>query len=205
MKRFVCYFVPVFFLCIVSLPKSEGAEIEANTSQFVVWLGKQTNSGPIGHFRSIVDSSGSSESDWRWENIKDSLDIQLRIIAGYNVRRVSRADRSKVYQELPQTKNGYTTLINGEVGSVKDQAELQIRHNSLYVVGIVKQTKGVGRIRSLNARITRGPLTNAVVHLRDNTWNESMTDPFVAVYKIPEHIEVTEGDLEFRVIRVVEK
>jgi hypothetical protein len=84
---------------------------------------------------------------------------------------------------------------------------LQIRPDSYYVVGIVNKTNDFSRYYALNVRFTQGTLKNAVVQLRDYTGGRSPSekDPYVAIYKIPEHIEVEEGELDFHVIRILAK
>jgi len=168
---------------------------------YEVWLGRQKNVNQLfGKSRFIVDRSGSNGEDPKWDFVKNEITIELRIVAGSKVK-------------LPDTKNGYTTLINGEVASVSKKKNLQIMPYSMYVVGVFRQKESLeqpgryigGRYYSLNARISKGPLKGAVVHFLDGRVTMSLKDPKVAVYKIPAHIKTAEGILDYQIIRVSRK
>ncbi len=177
---------------------------EENKIPYSIWLGQQVNTGSLvdlqGRFqfhRRVVAKSSEGEYA-KWEKIKGDLSIDLRIVLGEKL-------------ELPETDNGYTTLVNGEVGQISWREDLEIRPKNLYLVGEVKQLSH-GRERyayryyTLNVRVLNNPpLEGAIVHLRNERIPASLEDPYVAIYKIPPEIKAGEGPLEYKVVYVGRK
>lgn len=188
---------------------------------YYVWLGPQKNTGRVIDANGQAQSEAVVESDQYsvgkvWGHVKDHMDIELRVAIGSTVK-------------LPNTENGYTTIINGEVASVfplpsdllkeplpklKYGSEvggfpplttLPIDPNASYVLAVVRQQGNLKRYHTINVRINHGRLSGALVHLRDGTTPESLQDPYVAIYKIPKHVEVAEGILEYEMARIVGK
>ncbi len=218
-----------FALPTVQATENVGELKQISQCPHAMWLGRQTNAGPFIdaggklHFKDVVESKGNLV-DRVWGEEKDSMSIDLRIVAGSKVR-------------LPDTLNGYVTLINGEIGCVYKQTAMQnknapnwylggfdltaeesklafsipeptilpINDDSMYIVGIVKQKEVSKAYYSLNVRVTSGPFTGAIVHLIDDGHPASRKDPFVAIYKIPDYFEVNEGNLNYRLVRIIGK
>ncbi|WP_145250498.1 hypothetical protein [Aeoliella mucimassa] len=196
-------------------------EPDPQQNSFALWLGRQTNvSRPFLSWgpsdpRDFVASDYDLIDD-RWKENGGQIDLQ--VIRGSKVK-------------LPETPNGYTTLVNGEVSTLffmtkvplpryeegelplerrippqPTGVKLPIRKDSLYIVGITRL--GESTLQggySLNVRIKEGPLAGAIVYLRDYEHPESVGDPFVAIYKIPDDLEVPEGPLSFKVVHISSK
>jgi hypothetical protein len=61
------------------------------------------------------------------------------------------------------------------------------------------------RFHTLNARITDGNLKGAIVHFRDGRIQESITDPCMAIYRIPDDLKVEAGKIPFEVVALFAK
>jgi hypothetical protein len=61
------------------------------------------------------------------------------------------------------------------------------------------------RFYTLNARITDGSLKGAIVHLRDGRIQKSITDPCMAIYRIPDDVKVEAGKIPFEIVALFAK
>lgn len=152
---------------------------------FKSWLGPQTNK--TARFPSVV---GQVIDVARHDKLP-RYDLSLKIIKGTGLR-------------MPASKNAIVTFDGTEFQQTKDFAGDK---DARYVVAQMQLKKGQPgwRFYTLNVRITAGALKGAVVHLRDGKIQDSMTDPCIAVYRIPGDLKVDEGNVPFEVVALFAK
>ena len=118
-------------------------------------------------------------------------EISLNIVKGADLR-------------LPASENAIVTFDGTEFRQTKD---FDSDKDSLYLLGQMQLQKDkLGwRFYTFNVRITDGALEGAVVHLRDGKIQDSITDPCIAVYSIPDDVKVEEGNVPFEVVGLFAK
>lgn len=74
--------------------------------------------------------------------------------------------------------------------------------NSKYLVSTfqLKKDQLGWRFYTLNVRVSDGELKGAIVHLRNDRIQETISEPCIAVYKIPSEMEIEVGEVPFEVV-----
>ena len=129
-----------------------------------------------------------------------TIDPMIAAGPGYKLERY-RVDLRVVEAadfEMPETTNDVVTFSDGEFGPFELRAVEGARP---LLVGSLRLEAELGwRFYNLDVRVLEGPLRGALVHLRDGQLPASITDPYVAVYPIPDDVQVDPGPLEFEVV-----
>jgi hypothetical protein len=153
---------------------------------FSKWLGPQTNENAT-PFTPVV---GKPIYLAKHDKLP-RYDISLEIVKGGDLK-------------LPVSENGIITFDGREFSKLKD-FHPDKDGTYLFCRMQLKPEKIGWRFYTLNARITDGKLKGAVVHLRDGRIQDSITDPCVAIYKIPDDLSVEAGKVPFEIVALFAK
>jgi len=172
-----------FLLILLVAPSGVWAQTQ---SPFSKWLGAQTNE-KAPQFAPVVGKPldrGKHDKLRRYE-------ISLKIVKGASLK-------------LPSSENAIVTF--GERG-IQQIESFQSKDDALYLLGTMQLEKHeLGwRFYTLNVRVTAGELKGAVVHLRDGKLQKSITDPCIAIYRIPKDVKVEIGEVPFEVVALFAK
>lgn len=138
---------------------------------FASWLGPQS-----------IDPMIAAAGDGKLERYR--LDLRVVESAGF---------------EMPETSNGFVTFSDGEFGRFESRV-LETAARLLLVGTLQLEAERGWRFYALDVRVSDGPLGGAVVHLRDGRLPASISDPYLAVYPIPDDLHVDPGPLDFEVV-----
>jgi len=100
--------------------------------------------------------------------------------------------------ETPRTTNGVVTFVGGEFAPFESRGA---DGDGLLLVGTLQLEGALGwRFYALDLRVVDGPLAGAIVHLRDGGLQDSTVGPCVAVYPIPDDVQIRTGPVDFEVV-----
>jgi hypothetical protein len=153
---------------------------------FKNWLGPQTNENAT-PFAPVV---GKPIDPAKHDKLP-RYDITLEIAKGGDLK-------------LPASENAIITFDGREFTTLKDfHPDKDATY--LFCRMQLKPDKLGWRFYTLNARITDGNLKGAIVHLRDGRIQDSIADPCVAIYRIPEGLNVEAGKAPFEIVALFAK
>ncbi|MCA9174766.1 MAG: hypothetical protein KDB14_09815 [Planctomycetales bacterium] len=153
---------------------------------FSKWLGPQTNDNAT-PFAPVV----GKRIDAAKHDKLPRYDITLEIVKGGDLK-------------LPVSENAIITFDGGEFTAMKDfHPDKDATY--LFCRMQLKPDKLGWRFYTLNARIIDGNLKGAIVHLRDGKIQDSITDPCVAIYRIPDDLNVEVGKAPFEIVALFAK
>jgi hypothetical protein len=150
------------------------------------WLGPQTNENAT-PFAPVVGKPIDQASHGKLSR----YDILMEIVKGGDLK-------------LAVSENPIITFDRGEFRILKD---FHSDKDGMYLFCRMqlKPEKLGWRFYTLNARITDGNLKGAIVHFRDGRIHESITDPCMAIYRIPDDLKVEAGKIPFEVVALFAK
>lgn len=153
---------------------------------FEKWLGPQTNDTAT-----LFAPVAGPPIDAAKDKTLSRYDISVSVIPGGKLA-------------LPKSENPTVTFDGADF---QQMGAFKLEQDALYLVGRVQLKKGnLGwRFYTLNVRIKAGPLEGAIVHLRDGRIQNSITDPCIAVYRIPANVEIKPGDLPVEAVAMFTK
>ena len=167
--------VAAFIVSSVTACRSEPTPEQV--SGYSQWLGEQTKNvvHPL-----YVDHDPREEC---W-------DVSLSVVQG-----------SKL--EVPGTKNPVVSFDGSKVVHLQPGTKLD-HARYLVVRADFNATKG-WYVYEFTLRVDGGPLNGAVVRIRNGHLPETISDPLVGIYRIPDVLRVSEGPQDFEVINFVAK
>ncbi len=120
----------------------------------------------------------------------DTYDAELRVVSG------ARAT-------LEKSENRIVSCVSGEVVAV---TEPRFDPASMYVVGkVVLREKTGRRVYVYVLKVTSGALKGARIKLTDGRMPSSVTAPYQGFFKLPSHLNLPEGPLDFKVVEWAKK
>jgi hypothetical protein len=153
---------------------------------FSKWLGPQTNDNAT-PFAPVV---GKPIDPAKHDKLP-RYDLTLEIAKGGDLK-------------IPVSENAIITFEGKEFQKLKDfHPDKDATY--LFCRMQLKPDKRGWRFYTLNVRITDGNLKGAVVHLRDGRIQDSITDPCLAIYKIPDDLSVEAGKVPFEIVALFAK
>lgn len=180
MARMKTLIVVAFFLFTIGTIRAD------DPPAFSDWLGPQTNDD-ASVFAPVVGKRIDPKNHDKLPRYK----ITLEIVDGGDLR-------------LPLSENPTTTFDGKEFSQLTD---FHPDKDAAYLLCRMQLKPGAlgWRFYTMNARITDGKLKGAIVHFRDGKIQESITDPCIAVYRIPEGIDVKSGEVPFEIVALLAK
>ena len=153
---------------------------------FSDWLGPQTNDD-ASLFAPVVGKRIDPTKHDKLPRYK----ITLEIVKGGDIR-------------LPLSENHTITFDGKEFSKLTD---FHPDKDAAYLLCQMQLKPGAlgWRFYTMNARVTDGILKGAIVHFRDGRIQESITDPCVAVYRIPEGCDVKIDKVPFEIVALFAK
>ena len=105
---------------------------------------------------------------------------------------------------LPRSENPITAVINGEL---TEQSNVSLDPSRKYVIGQITSSDASSgkRLYIVDLLVRNGPLKGAIIHLRSGELQRSPDGPLLAVFEIPEGLELANGVMEFDVIGLKSK
>jgi hypothetical protein len=131
--------------------------------------------------------------------------ITLRVVRGDELRwqllpaTLWRSLPSGLQRILPLAPAPRVTTFDSKRHCVAAVDEIVIDEDALYVFGRCVAWESGIRIYTLDVRVTDGPLTGALVHLRDGQRPEP-GGPYYCAYKIPAASNMPRGRIPFEVV-----
>ena len=177
---------PKPLICLVLVHCAIGGFLADAHASFREWLGPQTNENATLFAPVVVKPIDPAKHD-RLSHYQ----IDLAIVRGRDLK-------------LPASDNAIVTFTGKRFQQSK---EFRADEKAMYLVGKMqlKRDRVGRRFYTLNARVTKGQLKGAVVHLRDGKIQDSITDPCIAIYRIPDDIEVKTGKVPFEIVALFAK
>ena len=153
---------------------------------FSRWLGPQTNENST----LFAPVSGKPIDPTKHDKLP-RYEFSLEIVKGGDLK-------------LPVSENAIVTFDGKEFRQTKDFAPDE---EATYLFCRMQLKKGeLGwRFYTFNVRVTDGVLEGAVVHFRDGRIQGNITDPCIAIYRIPDDIEVETGTVPFEIVALFAK
>lgn len=173
-------FAPLLVVIVISAVPAHGQ------SSFNEWLGPQSNEKAT-----LVAPVVGQAIDPAKHDKLSRYDITLEIVKGADLK-------------LPVSVNPVVTFGEREFQQTK---EFRADKDATYIPAKMQLKKHeLGwRFYTLNVRVKDGKLRGAVVHFRDGKIQESIADPCIAVYRIPDNVEVMAGKIPFDVVALFTK
>lgn len=182
---------PKSLICVLLVLFASCADSVRPQLQFREWLGPQTNEkaglfdvvGPPPVVGSPIDIA-NHEKLRRYE-------IDLKVVQGADL-------------DVPDSENPVVTFDGRGFQHSKD---FRADHEARYLVGkvLLRNDESGWGFYTLNVRVTDGDLKGAIVHLRDGKIQDEITDPCIAIYRIPDVLDVETGNVPFEVVALTAK
>lgn len=158
---------------------SVSSAVAQSRGPFEKWLGPQKNS--------LINRNVVREAIDRAKHEKLSCyNFSLLVVKGSDLK-------------LPTSENPVVIFDGSEF---KEVMSFTADANSKYLLSTfqLKKDQLGWRFYTLNVRVSDGALKGAIIHLRNDRIQETISEPCIAVYRIPSEILIEVGEVPFEVV-----